>query len=248
MSSRTIGSLVMRNEGDRYLTQCLMHNMAFCDLTVVFDDRSTDDSVEIAYGLGCEVSVRDEITPSFLEHEGRFRQAAWERLSMHAQDGDWIFSFDADEFLAVKKDGDISQLLHDAVHRADDLDLSGIRLDIPEVFALTPKGVPLIRRDGFWRSIYGVRVFRWQPGGRFLDRPMACGSAPLYVESDGISRESFGLALLHYGYLDFEDRLEKYARYSNTEGHNANHISSIMTDPTLEIWDGSFPEFTVVDG
>jgi hypothetical protein len=235
MSSRIIGSLVMRNEADRYLEQCLTHNMQFCDLTVVLDDRSSDDSVEIAYGLGCEVTVRDEIVPSFIEHEGRFRQAAWDALSVKARDGDWVFSFDADEFLVTSEAGNVANHLRRAIEKASDLDLAGIRLDIPEVFALSPQGVPLIRRDGFWRSIYGVRIFRWQQPGRFLDRPMACGSAPLYVEADGISREAFGLALLHYGYLDFEDRLEKYDR----------HISSIMTEPTLETWSGSFPEFTI---
>lgn len=243
--SRIIGSLVMRNEGDRYLTNCLAHNMPFCDLTVVFDDRSTDDSVEIAYGMGCEIAIRGKDTPSFVEHEGQFRQAAWDYLSEFAEDGDWVFSFDADEFLVTADQDDAIVRLQEATVRADDLDLAGIRLDVPEVFALTPEGIPLIRRDGFWRSIYGVRVFRWQPGGRFLDRPMACGSAPLYVESDGISREAFGLALLHYGYLEFEDRLEKFSRYSDREGHNHRHISSIMTDPALEMWRGSFPEFTI---
>lgn len=241
MSERIIGSLVVRDEADRYLERCLRHNMQFCDLTVVFDDRSTDDSVEIAYGLGCEVGVRDEDTPSFLEHEGRFRQAAWDFLSEHAKDGDWVFSFDADEFLVSADHGSVPHRLRKAVQRASHLGLGGIRLEIPEVFALTNSGVPMVRKDGFWRSIHGVRVFQWQPGGRFLDRPMASGSAPLYVEADGISRETFGLSLLHYGYLEFEDRLEKYDRYSRREGHSSRHIESIMTEPKLEPWSGSHP-------
>lgn len=242
---RILGSMVMRNEADRYLESCVSYHQEFCDEIIVYDDKSTDNSVEIVEKLGCDVTVRNETDVSFMEHEGLFRQAAWDNLAIRARPGDWVLSFDADEFLVAI--GDTGDLLEEVIEQADDLDLAGVQLDIPEVFALTSGGIPMVRMDGFWKSIKGVRLFRFEPNGRFLEKIMGCGSAPLYVSDGGVNRNSLGLSLLHYGYIEYEDRLSKYQRYISKKenGHNSQHIASIITEPTLKVWDGSYPKLGV---
>src|SRR5688572_10892280 len=97
---RLYGLVVTRNEAGRYLNACLEHMIPFFDAVFVFDDRSIDATVRIAESLGCEVAVRSEVQQSFLEHEGRFRQSAWLTMMnrLRPNIGDWVFSFDADEF------------------------------------------------------------------------------------------------------------------------------------------------------
>ena len=70
-----------RQEKDRYLEDCINHAFTFLNEIFVYDDRSTDGSAELAMDLGCRVVRRPDSRPSFLNHEGKFRYAAW-RLSL----------------------------------------------------------------------------------------------------------------------------------------------------------------------
>lgn len=69
--------MVTRNESSRYLDACLSWNLPHIDGLAVYDDHSTDDTVELARQHGAKATIRSDDVPSFMEHEGQFRQAAW---------------------------------------------------------------------------------------------------------------------------------------------------------------------------
>lgn len=222
--------MVTRNEADRYLDLALAALTLSVDGVFVYDDQSTDNTVDVARSYGAWTTTRPDSVPQFLDHEGRFRQAAWNAFceTTVPEIGDWVLAVDADELVVA--DGDAKEIL---ASNTDDGGAWNIR--IPETFDLRD-GVPYVRTDGYWGSIMGTRFFAFQPGGVFRDRPMASGSEPTFVPNTRRVLEKFWL--LHLGYAKEEDRVAKYERYSTRTGHGDSHVASIIQPPTLRRWDG----------
>lgn len=233
---RLFGLVVARNEQHRYLASMLAKAMPLVDRLFLLDDRSDDDTAELALAMGCDVWVREPDAPSFFEHEGRFRQSAWESFeaACDPQTGDWVLALDTDEALVGANL--VETLRYQLPVAAAANGVTGLRLHVAEVFGVA-EGAPLVRVDGLWGSISGVRLFAYEPEGTFLDRAMGCGSAPTYV-SRGKIEDVVTVALLHFGYLDPDDRLEKYERYAGRPGHNEAHVASILQPPALRPWTG----------
>jgi glycosyltransferase involved in cell wall biosynthesis len=246
--TRVLGSMVMRNEEDRYLASCLSWSTQFLDKVFVYDDQSTDASPQIARDLGCIVDVRPDDVPSFLEDEGRFRLAAWKAFELQAKPrpGDWVFSFDADEFLVAE--GGERAALDTAVRGAKNSRSVGVILPFPEVF-MYADGSLWHRTDGFWGGIKGPRLFEYRTGGEWKMKKMGCGSEPTYVgRGPFLSRHA--ISVLHLGYAKDEDKTSKYERYSSLEnhGHNNDHVNSIVKRPTLKRWTGKTPDLMEIFG
>lgn len=234
-SPRLFGLLCVRNEADRYLRDCLAWNGQALDDVFVYDDLSTDDSIAVALLTGATVDVRSEDVPPFLEHEGRFRQGAWEafELAMRPTAGDWVLAFDADEFLAYPSSIDPCAFLRDVACSFTRNGYVGCKLKIHEVFGVEGDAW-YVRTDGFWGDITGLRFFEYRHGGKFANRRMGCGSAPTYAQRVG---EMTALELFHLGYARAADRVDKYNRYFGLPGHSAQHVASILdTDVALTPW------------
>jgi glycosyltransferase involved in cell wall biosynthesis len=231
------GIMVMKNESSRYLRSCLEWMSNFFDSLFIYDDQSTDSSVEIASNFGL-VKVRESSVPSFIENESAFRMSAWKAFeeSIKPSIGDWVFSFDADEFLVFGED------LVPVIETAQSQGCVGVSIPFPEVFDIQ-NDTPFVRVDGFWGSIRGPRLFEYRHGGVWNPKKMGCGSEPTYVSSGSISYTCQRLAVLHYGYAKDIDKQKKWERYGNMDfhGHDDAHIRSIMADPTLERWSGQIP-------
>ena len=236
------GIICVKNEASRYLDSCLSWMGHIVDDIFVYDDRSTDNSVGIAIDNGCDVFIRPISIPSFIEHEGRFRSAAWSSFQKIASPslGDWILAFDSDEFLV--SDTDVRGSLYKSISYAENHGNIGVLLHFPEVFKFVNNRA-FIRTDGFWDSIYGPRLFAYKPDATWNDKPMACGSQPEYVARGSLSTETFGLKMLHFGYASDDDKKIKYERYSSlyNHGHSNKHIESILSAPVLEEWHGITP-------
>lgn len=230
--SEVIGLLVTRNEEDRYLQSVLEHNRPLLDRLLVFDDLSTDRTQEIAMEYGTLVERPFEV-PSFSEHEGRFRAAAWRALAleMSPEYGDVIVAFDADEYLI----GDCSKFEGRAA-----------RVPVDECWEVQDD-IPRVRTDGAWGKIYDIRTWHWQLGldgeaethllkgrvGRNKKNAdygkVASGCGPYQNDTEWHS----DLRILHVGYLDPEDRLVKQQRYRNDGRHGSRHVQSITERPSL---------------
>ncbi len=251
MRSRLLAYMVTKDESDRYLQACLAWATQFTDAISVYDDCSDDETPEMAAAYGAYVQVRPEGAPSFLEHEGAFRQRAWRWFeeSLQPEPGDMILALDADELL-VADDG-VRDTVESAFARADAAGSLAVMVPVPEVFDAEhmddtePYTRPRVRTDGFWGKIAGTRLFRYQPGGTFRNKSMGSGAEPTYVvESAGRAPREPGLSLLHLGYMDWRDRAAKHKRYTELldHGHSNAHVQSIITPPTLEPWTGPWPE------
>lgn len=237
---RIFSLLVTKNECDRYLQACLKWNVPMFDSMLVYDDGSSDDTLNVVGSVGrIHYTQRPDGVPTFLEHEGRFRQdaiLAMEEL-FHPEDGDWIFVIDADEFLVV--DGDPAGLRAAAV-AAERADCKSVQIRVPELWSIDP---PMERIDGFWGSIRCTRFYKWQPGGQIRDVPMGSGAEPSYVANSKIYTKARNIHLLHAGYAHPDDVATKYERYSSlaNNGHADSHIQSIPANPVLKQWKGEMP-------
>jgi hypothetical protein len=241
---RVLAQVVVRNEAERYWPSWLdWHVSVFGkDNIHVFDDNSDDDTAQMAVDAGVKVTAREAGTPAFLEHEGRFRQRAWNEMeqALEPGHGDWVFCIDSDEFLLAR--GDESDELYRACEWGNHQRRGAYLVSIPEVFRTEVEDSKLVnlqvRVDGWWGKIAGTRLFAWQRGGMFADRVMASGSEPTYVPL--AARTSLqNMWLLHYGYARPDDAKAKYLRYTVSPGGHSNvHIQSILSEPQLVPWDG----------
>lgn len=232
MSRRLLAHMVVRNEADRYLDCVLTALSPYVHEIHVYDDLSTDASPQIAGAFGARVTRRLPSVPAFLTHEGEFRQAAWRAFEEELRpcSDDWVLCLDADEVL-VAPDG-----LLPAIEAAGPC--SSVVVPIPEVFGQADSGEVLVRVDGFWAGLEQPRLIRYRDGGTFRNAAMGCGSTPSYSSVDVQSMENAGVQLLHLGYLDPLDRIDKHNRYAGRTGHSAAHISSILSSPALTPWQG----------
>ena len=236
----------IRNEAHRWLQSSLTNTASVADTLFVWDDQSTDDSRDVARGIATAVAVRPNGVPSFIEHEGRFRQAAWNawERTIGPAEGDWVLAIDADEFwvpLARHVPARLALQCSAAYSALNECRSTNIA--VPEMWTLRPLQ---IRVDGQWANCFGPRLYRWPgPGATFKDVPMGCGSSPTQVT--GIEASEIGLVafgqILHFGYVHPDDLQEKYRRYSSLadHGHLSSHIESIIRPPRLAPWEGPVP-------
>jgi hypothetical protein len=199
----------------------------------IYDDRSDDGTFEILQSLGMAVHQRSEHAPSFMEHEGRFRQEAWDAFAREFKptSDDWILAVDADEFLVLARSDATAPPFRylEALRRTLVNFVSqsspwtrGLGFPVKEAWELNPL---MVRTDGFWGSGVSARLARWSDTAKINNLSLGCGSVP----SDALSvhRVHPTLELLHLGYADPLDREAKFERYWNKPGHNPRHIASI---------------------
>jgi hypothetical protein len=203
--------------------------------------------VEVARSLGIQVKARNLNSPSFIEHEGKFRQDAWNWMedALEPEEGDWIFSFDADEFLINWDRESPKSVLQRLASDSEKIGVRSRRMKVDEVFSVDENGDPWIRTDGYWDNIVQNRFYEYisDPwANKFKEIPLACGSLPKGGET---SIPTGRVGILHYGYARASDRLEKYRRYRGLHGHSSEHIDSIIQPPTLSKWQGPVPNIQV---
>lgn len=238
---RIFGLLCVRNEAARYLNDCLLWHSSILDDIFVYDDQSDDATATIAENLGAYVEIRPDEVLSFTEHEGEFRQAAWNAFEyvLMPEAGDWVLALDADEFF-VASAGPERVALQELARAADLDDCNAVTLHFHEVFGKNDDGDPLVRVDGYWGDTDHPRLFRYQERGKFANRKMGGGSTPTYVNP---TRANGKAVMLHYGYYRRQDQERKHAFYTALQnGHNPQHIDSIVSyERTLVPWQGRTP-------
>jgi hypothetical protein len=240
---RIFGLTVGRNEAHRYLVSMLQHHLAIFDDVFFYDDRSTDETADIAAELNCSGLVRPPHIPSFTENEGDFREDAWFSFETaeRPHPGDWVCVVDCDEFLVSDYGADPS-LVRDTLEKV--ITAAGmsvaVNLNIPEVWGYDEDDTPLIRVDRLWNTIHAPRLFAYRPGGQYAQGHFGVPAVPSYVMGSPWFTTDL-LNLMHYGYAESSEWAGKYERYVGHTGHSNAHVESIMaTDKILQRWDGPF--------
>lgn len=235
--AKIVANMIGRNESDKYLKRVLARVAEQVDLITFTDDCSTDDTAAIAESFGAKVMVMPE--PTFSTNEGKLRQASWEHLEGSiTHDDHWhVLAIDCDE------------MLYETKHTLRDL--IETRFQVFNITFFHMWNENQFRFDKAWHPHNSSRFFKYHPNGFFLDRALACGSEPTYVQQlirQGYFMEDSGLLMKHLSYILDEDKQAKYERYAKIDGgafHANAHIESILdTSPALAdwIWTGGGPE------
>lgn len=224
-----VANVVGRNESESYLTQVLTRLKSQVDMIVFTDDCSDDSTPDIAASLGAKVFQMPE--PTFRVNEGRLRQQSWNNLQTVIPTEDcFILAIDCDEQLYA------TRYTLEEIACQDNYQV--INIEFYHMWNETH-----FRIDKAWRPHPSSRLFRYYPGGQFLDRQLACGSEPTYIQplirSGSYLRDS-GLSMKHLSYVKDVDKKAKYDRYMALDGgafHANAHIISIMDqEPELIEW------------
>lgn len=231
------GLCVTKNEANRQLRQVIRSMSEQVDKIMIFDDQSTDNTVNLLDGFPkVTVKIRDNNTPSFLEDEGGFRKAAWSMLD-DVKENEGVIVFDADELYVSKVNLHFDATLNEskvfrwALQGCLENGCDGVEYKYNEVFDIGNDFSYGVRTDGFWGDIWAKRFCLYKGPGEYKSG-MACGSLPTYVKN---IHRSGSTDILHFGYATQEDREAKYQRYSSMQhNHNQQHINSILEKPTLK--------------
>lgn len=224
-----IANMIGRNEANRFLRPVLENIREYVDAIVFTDDCSDDETLEIAKEFEAFTYKTDE--PMFSVHEGILRQQSWENLSNHAARGDWVLAIDCDEKLFVTPGPSLKEMMGNRR-------IGVINVQFAHMWSETH-----YRVDKAWAPHPSTRLFRYQENGRFLNRKMAPGSEPTYVQ-DFVRKNMYmrksPLIMQHLGYVRDEDKKAKLARYLELDGgnfHSRRHIESIADPhPILKEW------------
>lgn len=208
-----VGALLARNEAgaDRYLKRALDNAKEMCDVIVVVDDDSTDDTADVCAKEGCLVTRFSEAT-SIKGGEGFWgsdetarRALLWQEACSAAQGGGWIYFFDADhELVGIDRD-----TLHG---------LTRSRLVNAWAFPLYDcwDSEMQMRVDGFWQAhtsprpwlVLSMPEVSWDN----LPRGIHTGHIPPnYPLKAAVA--PYPAAIRHLGYVSESHRKAKAARY-----------------------------------
>lgn len=223
-------TMVVKNEGSRFLRQVLQEHRKYIDEAVIIDDGSTDNTAdicrEVLQGIPLHL-IRNNV--SRFSHESELRKQQWEAVVK--TNPEWILSLDADEIFEAGFPGELDSLL-----RADNCDLFCFRLyDFWDDNHY--------REDMYWRSHQSYRPFllRYREDFTYLwnDLPQHCGRLPENIFE--LPHQLSSLRLKHLGWSKPEYRLEKYLRYMLLDpdgqyGWKEQYLSILDQHPHLVPW------------
>jgi glycosyltransferase involved in cell wall biosynthesis len=227
---KIVGFLQVYNENEKgNLVRILNHLKLICDDIVVFDDGSTDDSLEILYQYTNHViKVSKNDFQSELEHKQKLLDLA---LTLNP---DWIFWLDADEVVdRFGEEGGIRALCNYGSKN----NIDGFLLLQYNLW----KNLEEYRIDGDWH-VWHMRLWRNNGNLRFdVKKGLHQRLYPLGIGK--ISRSE--IKVIHYGHSSEEKNIEKFELYKkhNPKDWNYNIIrdeKEIKLKQFLKSW---FPKF-----
>ncbi len=200
-----VGMMRVKNEA-RWIRKSVESILRLCDRVVILDDHSTDGTLDVLCSMHYGGARLWVIASPF---EGLQEARDKNFLLDKCTDADWIIAIDGDEVLT-----DIAPLAR-AMMRTDRGCLS-----LPILYAWDRPDQ--IRVDGVYGNFRRESVFR-PDGSRFHETVMGpnfhCGNVPPKIRETRAYAEA---PLLHFGYMEQDDRIRKYAWYNRNDPHNAS--------------------------
>lgn len=226
---RLVLSMIMKNEANRKLRECLEEVNHYIDAAVIIDDASTDNSVALAREILGDKLILIQNTVSKFSNEINLRRQQWEETIK--LEPEWIMNIDADHVWEFKMRTEIYRLINQ-----NEIDVWCFRLY--DFWNETH-----YRDDSIWcaHNTYRSFLIRYRPGFNYTWRetPQHCGHFPnnIYQLPSGRS----AMRLKHYGWAQEEDRIAKFARYMQLDPEGKYNwpaqINSVFDqNPNLVQW------------
>lgn len=210
--------LMAYNENEKgNLRPCLESLRPYCDEIIVYDDGSTDDSIEVYYEFDCKV-LRSK-TNDF-KNELRHKQQQLELCKVLK--ADWIFRIDADEILDWRgASGGLRSLLQES--------------DKPSYAFHTInlwRSPCFYRLDNSYNDVVFNRLWRCRPDLQFkIEHGLHLTNYPIGVtEGEGFAP----FEILHYGFASDEAIIDKYEMYK-AHGQSGWALNRLVDEGTLRV-------------
>jgi len=197
-----VGILRVKNES-RWIARCVGSILPICDQVIVLDDLSDDETPKI-----CNSMPNVTVFHSPFSGLDEARDKNWLLDKAMVLNPRWIVHIDGDEMLAPGYEGQLREEMKSAV--------SCLSLRILYLW----NDEQHVRMDGVYNDFHRESVFR--PNGARFEATSAganfhCGNVPM---DNRRARKVTKIPLLHFGYIDRELRIKKYAWYNAIDRDN----------------------------
>lgn len=219
------GMMRIKNEA-RWIDQVLAAALKVCDRVYILDDHSTDATAEI-----CRQFSSVELFPSPFEGLDEARDKNWLFDKVQGSGADWCLSIDGDEVLEDSR-GDLREIAGypiDIIDRAAGAQCFSLRV------LYLWNSADQVRIDGVYGRFWRPSFFRIRGGDSFHSTRAGgnfhCGNVPHRLSR--FSQRS-GARLLHFGYMDPDDRRRKFYWYNLNDPNNLledRYLHMIQGDP-----------------
>jgi glycosyltransferase involved in cell wall biosynthesis len=215
---KLVGMLMAYNESEKgNLAPCLNSLREYCDEIVVYDDGSTDNSLDVYKQFGCHV-IQGEGNDFKNELAHKQRQIDY----CKAIGADWIFRIDADEILDWRgASGGLRSLLQ----KGDKPSYAFHTIN----FWRSPS---FYRLDNSYNDVVFNRLWRCTPDLHFeVKEGLHLTNYPVGA-TDGEGFAPF--EILHYGFASTEAIIEKYDMYK-AHGQSGWALNRLIDEGTLRV-------------
>ena len=226
-------SMIVKNEGNRYLSRILGALKGHIGEAVIIDDGSTDNTVEICRKVLNDIPLHIiQNEKSLFSSESALRQQQWRETVK--TNPDWILNLDADELIEEAFWETAQELIDNP-----EIDLYCFRLY--DMWSDSH-----YREDPHWNahSIYRPFLLRYQPGFpyRWNESDQHCGRFPMNIFR--FKRANAEARIQHFGWATEQDRQAKFKRYKALDpdaiyGIKEQYDSILDPSPNLVKWEQS---------
>ena len=230
-------SMLVKNEANRYLNECLDSIVPFVDKVVVIDNGSTDNTMGIIHAKCLDKVCDLSSSTEFYEDEYDLRTLQFETTiktikKFNSNDEPTIIIvLDADEVLSPETQKIFPSILQEMLINKENGNDS-VMFGIMYHFWLSKTH---FRTDKLWSPCEKQFMFTYNNSYeyKFMKKKFACGVLPtnIYDDSPYIKVVNQKLKLMHFGYSDYNDTLKKHKIYNEYDPdgkyHNKKHLLSI---------------------
>jgi glycosyltransferase involved in cell wall biosynthesis len=220
-------ALRVKNEA-RWIERVILSVLPLCQRVFVLDDHSTDGTADICEAIGPQVQVYRSTFEGL--DETRDRQFILDRMceSVPCEEIDWLSGREDSPYWALAIDGDEELIpggqdaIQAFVQKSRD---HAAKLRVLYLW----DSVNQIRIDGVYARLARPSLFRLMNRAfKFQETPWGgnfhCSSIPQELLHRA-QPTCVGADLLHYGYMDHQDRLRKYEWYNRIDPNNTGEDS-----------------------